>query len=177
MADPGIEPVPARPDHCPIMTPFNCRCGNVLFFDNTVCLQCGQPVGYDLRSNRFHVVEPEGEFRWCENGVNHGVCNWLVGDDGGKLCRSCEMTRTIPNLNVEGHLDAWRRMEAEKRRVAYTLARLGLLSLKDGTEADWPVFDFLAPLPDQPVVTGHVDGVICSKRTMFTGSMSGAVCG
>jgi hypothetical protein len=144
------------------MTPFTCRCGNILFFDNTVCLQCGHSVGYDLTLNRFQVVEPQGDFQWCENGARHGVCNWVVraSGNGAQFCRSCQLTRTIPNLNVAGHQDAWRRMEAEKRRVVYTLARLGLMPTQEGVAVGGPVFDFLAPQPHQPVVTGHVDGVI-----------------
>jgi hypothetical protein len=27
------------------MTLFHCECGNALFFENTVCLQCGSAVG------------------------------------------------------------------------------------------------------------------------------------
>lgn len=141
------------------MIHFNCTCGNTLFFDNSLCLQCQRPVGYDIATNQFRPVE--GAFRLCENGVQHGVCNWLVPAAGGNpLCRACQLTRTIPNLSLPGHLAAWGRMEAEKRRVLYTIARLGLSPLSKTESPFGLAIDFLAPDNGQHVVTGHSDGTI-----------------
>ncbi len=143
------------------MTHFTCTCGNALFFENSECLQCQRPVGYDLATNRFHALEPEGPHRLCENGTRHGVCNWLVPAAGrSSLCRSCQLTRTLPDLTIIGQLEAWRRMESEKRRVLYTMAQLGQVPLSKSESQGGLAFDFLAPQPGAPVVTGHRDGVI-----------------
>ena len=143
------------------MIHFACTCGNILFFDNTECLRCRRPVGYDLATNRFQPVEPEGPLRRCENGVRYGVCNWLVPAMGGAgRCRSCELTRTLPDLTGGGHLEAWRRMEAEKRRVLYTMAGLGQFPTGKAQHPLALAFDFLAPQFGGHVVTGHLEGVI-----------------
>ena len=143
------------------MIHFKCSCGNTLFFDNSFCLQCQRPVGYDIATNRFHAIEPGGNLRLCANGAAYGVCNWLVPvSSPSTLCRCCQLTRTIPNLGMPGHVAAWGHMEAEKRRVIYTIARLGLSPLSKAESADGLSFDFLAPVPGQAVVTGHADGVI-----------------
>jgi hypothetical protein len=52
-------------------------------------------------------------------------------------------------------------MEAAKRRLFYTLGKLGLLATAPANgAADGPMFEFLADLPGQPVMTGHMQGVI-----------------
>src|SRR5262245_28493577 len=140
------------------MTHFTCECGNVLFFDNSFCLQCRRAVGYDVAGNRLRLIDANGEYRLCENGVQYGVCNWLAPASGGSgRCRSCELTRTAPDLGIPENLEAWRRMEAEKRRVLYTMARLGLSPLGKAQSPGGLAFDFLAPQPEAPVRTGHLD--------------------
>src|SRR5687767_6536443 len=100
------------------MTHFTCRCGNALFFENSFCLQCRKPVGYDVARNRMVTVGDSAGFALCANGARYGMCNWVVpGTSAGSLCRSCQLTRTFPDLSIIGHLDSWRRMEMEKRRV------------------------------------------------------------
>jgi hypothetical protein len=48
-----------------------------------------------------------------------------------------------------------------KRRLFYTLARLGLVRVDPpGGERDGPVFEFLADVPGQTILTGHCEGVI-----------------
>ncbi len=142
------------------MIHFRCTCGGILFFENTTCLQCGLAVGYDPASSR--LLPLGDEFRRCENGVRQTVCNWLVPQSSpAALCRSCQLTRTIPDLSLPGHLAAWQRMEAEKRRLLYSLARLGLSPLAKSESPSGLAFDFLAPTNEQPtVLTGHADGVI-----------------
>ncbi len=143
------------------MNHFTCACGSVLFFENSECLQCHQPVGYEPGTNRVIRIPAQGAYRRCENGERHGVCNWLVPQSSrSTLCRSCQLTRTIPDLSIPGNLDAWKRLEAEKRRVLYTIAGLGLSPLAKTESPGGLAFDFLAPTLGQPILTGHMNGVI-----------------
>jgi hypothetical protein len=143
------------------MTHFTCTCGNTLFFENTRCLQCQKAVGYSPELDRMLPVEQGGEWAYCQNGFQYAVCNWLVpAADAGKLCRSCQFNRTIADLSVPGNIQAWGRLEAAKRRVLHTLARLSLYPETKAESPDGLAFDFLAPLSGQPVLTGHADGVI-----------------
>ena len=43
-----------------------------------------------------------------------------------RLCLACQLTETIPDLSVAGNREKWARLEAAKRRLLYTLDRLGL---------------------------------------------------
>jgi hypothetical protein len=67
----------------------------------------------------------------------------------------------LPDLSQPENPLRWYRLEAAKRRLFYTLAKLGLLMTDppDG-QADGPMFEFLADLPGQPVMTGHSQGLI-----------------
>ena len=83
------------------------------------------------------------------------MCNWaLAYDDPEGLCRSCRLTKTIPNLSKPGNDQLWYRMESAKRRLVYTLDQLGLP--QDGLS-----FELLEDAPDgTKVMTGHAGGVI-----------------
>lgn len=93
-------------------------------------------------------------------------------DDAHNLCASCRLTRTIPDLGVDRHLELWRRLEAAKRHLLYSLVALGLPIVgREDDPARGLVYDFFAdsdadsefidPLPGQaPVTTGHADGLI-----------------
>jgi len=65
------------------------------------------------------------------------------------------ITRVVPDLSVDGHKEAWYRLEVGKRRLAYSLLslRLPFESLE---------FEFLADAAPgaPPVLTGHAGGVI-----------------
>jgi hypothetical protein len=156
---------------------FTCQaCGQVLYFENVRCEQCGHALGYlpdktaisaleALENNRWKALAaPEKPYRFCENYA-HGVCNWMVpADDPLGFCAACRHNRLIPDLSVEGNLQLWARIEAAKHRLFYTLLRLRL-PLEN--RADDPerglAFDFLAD-PPQPhvrgVMTGHANGLI-----------------
>ena len=106
-------------------------------------------------------------FRLCENYTKHNVCNWAVCAGGNNpLCRSCRLTRTIPDLSRPKNYERWAKLETAKRRLVYTLSGLNLPYM---TKADDPeaglVFDFLADPPPgdsdtKHVLTGHADDVI-----------------
>ncbi len=144
------------------MRHYQCSCGNVLFFENSRCLQCQAEVGYDLAGDRMLALTPESGFRRCENGTAYSVCNWLLApDDPQPLCPSCDLNRTIPDLSAPGNREAWHKIEIAKRRNLYTLARLGLRPVSKKQDAlKGLAFDFLRPLPGEQVLTGHEDGLI-----------------
>jgi hypothetical protein len=67
----------------------------------------------------------------------------------------------LPDLSVPGNRERWYKIEVAKRRLFYTLAKLGLvLAQPPGGKRDGPVFEFLADTPGHPVMTGHAAGVI-----------------
>lgn len=143
------------------MRHFTCQCRNTLFFDNTVCLQCGREAGYDpVSAEMVPLGEEDGKMR-CQNGVLHDACNWVAMPDGDGLCKSCRLNRTIPDLSLPGHLEAWRRVESAKRRVLYTLFAM---EIDPPRWVDDPAhglsFDILSPLDGAAVLTGYADGVI-----------------
>ena len=146
------------------MRTFACQnCGQLVFFENTTCLNCGAKLGFEpgeralitLRENegekqldRFDG-EP-GSFYRCAN-VAIAACNWLVADEG-ELCASCALTRTRPNDADTAGLARLAAAEAAKRRLLFELAELGLPY--GGVK-----FDLLSS-EQEPVTTGHADGVI-----------------
>jgi hypothetical protein len=163
------------------MRTFHCdNCGQPLFFENVRCLRCGsdlaflpdrlalaaiEPVPGDagLWQRRSPVRRPgERSWRLCRNNTDYQACNFAVAAaDPNPLCVSCRQTRVLPDLTVADNHERWYRIEVAKRRLFYTLARLGLvLAEPPGGERDGPVFEFLADLPGQEVLTGHLDGVI-----------------
>lgn len=155
---------------------FKCQnCGEVLYFENRVCGSCGHQLGYLPQAGTLTALTPAGDdgvswtalaapdapVRFCDNAAQDG-CNWLVPADGAdRFCLACRHNRTIPDLSVPEHLEAWRKLELAKHRLFYTLLRLNL-PLQDRSEIpEGLVFDFLAPEPGAaPVMTGHDDGLI-----------------
>jgi hypothetical protein len=138
------------------MLSFSCgHCGHLVFFENTVCLHCTTPLGFD--PERLELVALEGEtapaLHRCANAAL-ARCNWLVSVPE-LLCRSCELTRTRPNDADAAGLTAFAAAEAAKRRMIMQLFDLGMPGVVPGELA----FDLLSS-EHQPVATGHADGVI-----------------
>jgi hypothetical protein len=154
------------------MKVFHCdHCGHLVFFENTQCVNCGRLLAFlpDLlligsldpdheSESRWRSPLPHaaGAYRLCGNYQATQVCNWAIetGDDN-PLCRSCRLTRVVPDLSVDGHNEAWYRLEVAKRRLVYSLMSLGL-------PFDSLAFEFLADGGPEtaPVLTGHASGVI-----------------
>lgn len=138
----------------------------------------GAPAeGEAVAPDTFTVFgDPEGRrFQRCANFVTEASCNWMVPlprpDDDASFnaegrapgyCLACSVTRTIPDLSVEGNGERWRRFELAKRRLISQLLALGLpVVSRHADPAHGLVFDFLGSLPDGPrVMTGHEHGVI-----------------
>ena len=150
------------------MRKFTCtRCRNRLHFDNSTCLKCGAPVGFDPAEMRLVALTPQSDgtyrkitrgnsvTRFCANS-QHSVCNWLTSSQGnGALCVACSLNRTIPNLSTPANVEAWRDLEKAKRRLVYSLLRFRLPTDGGGSSIGPLTFDFMAGAQ-----TGHQDGVI-----------------
>lgn len=149
------------------------KCGQMLHFENSVCLRCGTPLGFladRLDLSAFDtlpdgaiqaVADPATPYQSCANAETAG-CNWLLPRDSGEtFCDACRLNRTIPDLTVEGNPERWRSIEEAKRRLIYALKRfnLPLVSMIEDDEQGL-AFDFLADKPDEPVMTGHADGLV-----------------
>ncbi|MGW4242338.1 zinc-binding metallopeptidase family protein [Nocardia sp. NPDC004722] len=137
------------------MRDFACpRCGQRLTFENTVCLSCGGALGFDLDARALLLVEPDKQ-AMCANQYL-AQCNWLVPapPDGAEpgLCESCRLTRRRPAAPEGKWLTAFGEAEAAKRRLVLELTELGL-------PLTGLAFDLLSSAED-PVITGHADGVI-----------------
>lgn len=155
---------------------FACsNCANTVHFDNTACITCQSRLGLRPRSLQMIAIEPSGD-GWVELGAVSGIarpcanaeagaCNWLVEEESSSnYCIACRHNLTIPDLQNPENVENWRRIEAAKRHLFYSLMRFDLPLV---TRMDDPVaglgFDFLsddATPPDQPVMTGHENGLI-----------------
>ncbi|MEO8483115.1 MAG: putative zinc-binding peptidase [Acidobacteriota bacterium] len=163
------------------MNVFHCEsCGNLLFFENTACVNCGHTVAFlpDIREVQSLEAETDGtwtlasagaspmRYRLCRNYVEAKVCNWAVlAEQGQEYCPSCRLTEVIPDISQPEAPEHWYRLEVAKRRLVYTLQAL---QLPIANRADDPAgglsFHFMAdPPPGDPapaVLTGHNEGII-----------------
>lgn len=144
------------------MQRFTCECGNVLFFGSSRCLGCGETVGYDPAAACMRPVREGGPVQLCANGTRHGVCNWLLPAEAAEtLCQACRMNRAIPDVTLSRNLLLWGRMEMAKRRLLYSLLRLGLTLPSKAEDAEHGLaFDIVSTLCNPSVTTGHLNGVI-----------------
>jgi len=157
------------------MKVFVCQsCGQMLHFENTVCVRCGSAVGFlpgpltlstltlDETGSFAALAQPGTEWRACGNAATAG-CNWLVPAEAETgFCVACGLNRMIPDLDLPENIRAWRAIETAKRRLVYALMRLGLpLTSRHDDEERGLAFDFLADTAHAgPVMTGHANGLI-----------------
>jgi hypothetical protein len=156
---------------------FKCQaCGQLLYFENTTCVNCSRRLGYLPERTQLSAVEPAGEdgtwralaepdrpYRFCAN-ADDDACNWLVpAESGARYCLACRHNGTIPDIGQFEQLQAWRVIELAKHRLFYALLRLGLpLRTRAEDPAHGLVFEFLADPPQggDKVMTGHDNGLI-----------------
>jgi len=154
---------------------YSCaKCQNLLYFENSVCLNCGSPVGFNARKLSMvtlvagndkvlaDISNPDETWRYCDNSA-FAACNWLIPAlHKTGYCIACDLNRIIPDLNNAENLDKWRRIETAKHRLVYSLLRLQLpVASKEGEEEAGIAFDFLADTnPQKKVMTGHDKGTI-----------------
>jgi hypothetical protein len=138
------------------MRAFACEnCGQLVFFENDACLNCGMALGFDwVQRDLMTMFEPRPR---CANADLAG-CNWLV-DAESELCFSCALTRTRPADGDELGLRELRVAEAAKRRLLFELGELGLpIEPRDDGNSGL-AFDLLSSA-SEPVTTGQADGVV-----------------
>ncbi|MCW5892263.1 MAG: putative zinc-binding metallopeptidase [bacterium] len=148
------------------MRDFACpNCGQRLAFENSVCLGCESPIGFDPATRGFVVVDAAGATRddpprrMCAN-LGVAGCNWIApAEAAGGLCRSCSLTRTRPAAG-DAAMPAFAEAETAKRRLVVELVDLGL-PIDDRTvdPERGLAFDLLSST-EGTVTTGHADGVI-----------------
>lgn len=162
------------------MKTFRCACGNLLFFENSRCLNCGRTLGYvpecrilgpiehiDDKSYRVLASETvQGMYRKCVHFEREEVCNWLVPEEEPQsFCRACRLNEIIPNLSKPENRFYWYRLELSKRRLLYTLDALHLpVEGRDKNSERGLAFAFLEDPPTYDemgrVFTGHEAGLI-----------------
>lgn len=158
---------------------FSCRCGRPVYFNNSLCLGCQSPLGYEPELQQVRALDPgpqpdtwklDGQptetplWKRCENFDSPAGCNWLApADEEETLCRSCRLNQTIPSLDDPDNALWWRKIENAKRRLVSQLLNLGLpvvSKVSEDTERG-VMFDFLrSPAEGPRVLTGHATGLI-----------------
>lgn len=165
-------------------------CGSALYFGNRSCLKCGREAAYlpagrlmltvdPAPNGQVEALHPEfGGTTWreCANRLNDDACFWLVdprdsvrskrvqNPDGrsvnGALCRSCRLSTRVPFLGDDIERTRWKRVEAAKQWLVHGLLDLDLPF--DPPLAGTPTLEFhlLAERPGEPIITGHLNGVI-----------------
>lgn len=146
------------------MRAFTCDvCGQLLVFENSVCVNCGTETSFDVAAMRLVPKPVDGTQVPCAN-LTLAACNWLVpaaeAERFGGLCRNCRLTRTRPADTDADGMAAFARTESAKRRLVYQLLDLGLPVVgKAEDERLGLAFDMLSSA-QAPVTTGHADGVV-----------------
>ena len=155
---------------------YECRCGNRIFFRNTLCLACHSQLGYLPHEGRMVALDPgpapgtwcadgrDGAVKLCSNRCAPAWCNWtLDAQDDNRHCIACRLNRTVPDVEDADNARYWARIEIAKRRMVSDLIGLGL-PVKSKVSEDPEgglMFDFLRSPPQGPrVLTGHASGLI-----------------
>jgi len=154
------------------MRDFRCpRCGQHLAFENSLCLSCGSAVGFSLPDMAFLVIADDSEAgvsgtvdaqerHLCAN-LHLAACNWLADvQPSRQLCASCRLTRIRPRDGDTAALAAFAEAEGAKRRLVAELHELRLPVVDRQEDPQYGLaFDLLSS-GEQPVVTGHHNGII-----------------
>jgi len=162
---------------------FKCDyCGQPVYFENTYCVPCNSPLGFDPQRMDLLALQTAGNnsyilldgqdnanhsaprYKYCSN-KQYSVCNWLLPHDSEtEFCIACELNRTIPDLGKPDHLTKWGHIEAAKHRLIYSLLRFKLPVISKTQDEDKGIaFDFLADenkSEGKRLLTGHEHGVI-----------------
>lgn len=115
------------------------------------------------------LLSATGErFRDCYNHSHYAACNWLVPvGSHRRYCRSCRLNKVVPDLSQDDKVAQWRKLEAAKRHLLYSLMQLGLPVQGKGEAPELGLaFAFLedqrfnAKVRETFVATGHARGLI-----------------
>ena len=108
------------------MRSFTCDvCGQLVFFDNTVCLRCGSSLGFDWDARQLRAG---ADVPWCANRVTIG-CNGLA-PTFGSFCAACALTRVLRWWSTAAAAGEWRHRPDLPGRVPDDWA-----SLRDGLDS------------------------------------------
>src|ERR1044072_316554 len=139
---------------------FKCQhCGQLLYFENTLCERCSHRLGYLPEPNALSALEPEGD-AWRALAASDRPYRFCAP---AASCLACRHNRTVPDLSQEQNLLPWRKLEIAKHRLFYTLLRLNLPIETRNENPEGLIFDFLAdqPAPNAPqAMTGHDNGLV-----------------
>lgn len=130
------------------------NCGQLVFFENSLCLHCTSPLGFDVPT--LEIVTLIGDRAGAQRCANLEIasCNWLVEQEGEEYCLSCRLTSERPNDDDAEGLERYRDAEFAKRRVLRQLLTLRF-------PVDEKTLDFKLKNSDiEPVMTGHADGTV-----------------
>ena len=162
---------------------YNCDvCHELVYFENSKCLNCGSELGYLPVSDDMSVIQIEEEGRYralsslakqtyykkCDNYRFENVCNWMIpADEPETQCISCRLNLQLPDLSIHENRIYWHKLEIAKRRLVYSILRLGLpLYGKQVDPAAGLAFAFLRDdtwsgfKETKKVMTGHSEGLI-----------------
>ncbi len=163
---------------------FTCaNCDHQIFFEHSECEHCHALLGYvsslrnmlcfkPIESHLWQAISPQCSlaldvtpqlYKPCYNHTHFDACNWVLSaDDPEDYCESCQLTHTIPQLEIEENLIYWRRIEKAKRRFLYLAQRMNMMPLpkRDAQDRFGLRYDFLMPIDGKPVMTGHAKGII-----------------
>jgi hypothetical protein len=174
-------------DHSIVKT-NTCVCGEQIFFQNVMCVNCQRQLGFlpdvlsmsSLEALDDGIWQPahkqQGQtllyqqahlYRKCQNYWKENVCNWMIPkEENEEFCVSCRLNDTIPNLTQAHNRELWALTEGAKRRLVYSMLRLGLpVGSKKTQGAAGLAFRFLSDVENTDgtvsrTLTGHSDGVI-----------------
>ena len=149
---------------------FLCECGAPVSFDDEHCASCGSRIGFSPYEMKFRIISEDSveQYPLCKNATNYGVCNWIASPHAREgLCLGCQFNRFIPNLGKTENLARWKVLERAKKRLLFSLLRLGI-TIKPGHELrdTGLLFDFLedqsyiTPHELSSITTGYLNGVI-----------------
>src|SRR5580765_3446386 len=102
------------------MKTYSCVCGQMIFFHNVACVNCGRELGFLADSLCLTSLEPASDGLWrpssetedklykkCQNYSQEKVCNWMVPNASVEesFCVSCHLNEIIPDLTDETNRD------------------------------------------------------------------------
>jgi len=158
-----------------------CTCGQLLFFENTICVNCHREVGFlpDIMTLASLELDQDGtyipnlgkqqsHYKKCQNYAVANVCNWMVPAENTAecFCVSCRLNTMIPDQKIPHNVILWGLTEAAKRRFVYSALSLKLpLANRIDDPKGGLGFRFLADTknPDgsiKRVMTEHDHGLI-----------------
>jgi zinc-ribbon domain len=131
---------------------FSCQvCGQLLYFENVRCEECGRYFCYLTDPNEISALDPiEGggwtvlaapgqAYKFCQN-YEPGMCNWMLpADNDGDFCAACRYNRLVPDLSVPCNDVLWRKIETDPIRHEQPQPQHGSgrsLSLRDLCQVD-----------------------------------------